>query len=116
MQRTLRAKGESAAAARSSSRPTDGRTNERTERWMDDGWTKRGIERKQGAHRYARVRRAATATMADHCLLPAAAPTHHPSLHLKRADGGAEAGGGTEIKSMRQNARQSQHNQPQPLS
>lgn len=46
-----------------SSRPTDGRTDG-TDRKMDG----QREERKQGAHRYARVRRAATATMADQCL------------------------------------------------
>jgi|UniRef100_A0A804N7K9 hypothetical protein len=63
-----------------SSRPTDGRTDRKTD----------VQERKLGAHRYARVRRGTTATMTEHCLsascclVPAAAPTHHPSLHLKR--------------------------------
>lgn len=94
-----------------SSRPTDGRTNGRN--GQKDGWTERGKKA-----RSAQVRTRAQGGDGDdgrpvpECL-PAAAPTHHPSLHLKRADGGAEAGGGTEIKSMLQNARQSQHNQPQ---
>jgi len=63
----------------------DGRTD-----GQKDGWTKR--ERKQDKRRYARVRRlAATATMTTACLLQlaaaaGAAATHHPSLHLKRAE------------------------------
>jgi len=67
IKRDLRAtnpKSERRKRGSNSSRPTDGRNGQK-DGWMMDGQRE---GRKQGAHRYARVRRAATATMADHCL------------------------------------------------
>jgi hypothetical protein len=75
---------------------------------MMDGQREKESKERTGSH--ACMRRAAATKKADHslpgawraCLLAAAtAAAHHPSLHLKRADGGAEAGGvQSEIKSI----------------
>ena len=87
----------------------DGRTD-----GQKDGWTKR--ERKQEAQARTRAQAAGGDGADDHCLPAASSCCGYSSSFTSFKKGGAEAGVQIEIKSMLQNARQSQHNQPQLAS